>query len=347
MREAVKRSVKWFLNCKDHRRYHRLVHRGPRHYDDSMARCFVSSFREVKSCWVGAPEKLTYLRAGPALLCDALPNCTGQAVLAFMQRLMDQAGETQVVCQFQNGSEIEHQTWTLRHFAGHLLPQSEHAAAYCLEEPHVLSKTDLLQELSSPVADIRSGGTEAPLGRLLCMGGVGARTMLQKVAALNNAGPLHLHNSGFWDTVLLGRRKWRLFPPDTLPDDLCVGDSLDKSAADCFVCGPDRPSVQLQYSRFAPATCFECEQTMGQAVVVPAGWWYQAYDDDRTLSISANFGHTTIGNIASDSQALSDHAVRVHDAAEGTSASLLTVQQNQHEACALPPAAVIDFLPVD
>eukprot|EP00419_Tripos_fusus_P032565 CAMPEP_0172764202 /NCGR_PEP_ID=MMETSP1074-20121228/176819_1 /TAXON_ID=2916 /ORGANISM="Ceratium fusus, Strain PA161109" /LENGTH=42 /DNA_ID= /DNA_START= /DNA_END= /DNA_ORIENTATION= len=42
---------------------------------------------------------------------------------------------------------------------------------------------------------------------------------------------------------------------------------------------------------------------MGQAVVVPAGWWYQAYDDDRTLSIRARFGHTINGNIAADSQA--------------------------------------------
>jgi len=347
MREAVRRSVKWFLTCTDHRRYHRLVHRGPRQYDDSMARCFVSSFREVKSCWVGAPDKCTYLRDGPVLLCDALPSCTGQAVLAFMQRLMDQAGEMQVVCQLQKGSEIEHQTWTLRHFAGHLLPQSEHAAAYRLEEPHVLAKTDLLQELSSPVADIHSGGTEEPPGRLLCMGGVGARTVLQKVAALKHAESPHLHNNGFWDCALLGRRKWRLFPPDTLPSDLCAGDALDKSPVDCFVCGPDSQSVHRQHTRFAPATSFECEQTMGQAVAVPAGWWYQTYDDDRTLSISARYGHTTTGNTASDTKAPAEYEEFVPDVSKRTTASQCLSQQSHREVCALPPKAVTEFLPVD
>jgi len=326
MREAVRRSVKWFLSCKEHRRYHRLVHRGPRHYDDSMARCFASSFVEVKSCWVGAPGKCTYLRDGPVLLCDALPSCTGQAVLAFMQRLMDQAGEMQVVCQLQKGLEIEHQTWTLRHFAGHLLPQSEHKAAYRLEEPQVLAKTDLLQELSSPVADILSDATEEPEGRILRMGGVGARTMLQKVATLKNA-----HNGGFWDCALLGRRKWRLFPPDTLPSDLCADDSLDKSPVDCFICGPDKQAVHLQYTRFAPATCFECEQTMGQAVVVPAGWWYQTYDDDRTLSVSASYEHKLIGNTASDAKASVEF---VPGAWKGNIANQFTSQQ-------------IEFVPVD
>eukprot|EP00401_Gymnodinium_catenatum_P022706 CAMPEP_0117587242 /NCGR_PEP_ID=MMETSP0784-20121206/69186_1 /TAXON_ID=39447 /ORGANISM="" /LENGTH=79 /DNA_ID=CAMNT_0005388467 /DNA_START=102 /DNA_END=341 /DNA_ORIENTATION=+ len=33
---------------------------------------------------------------------------------------------------------------------------------------------------------------------------------------------------------------------------------------------------------------------MGEAVVVPDGWWYQSYDDDRTLSVSARYrGYAT------------------------------------------------------
>lgn len=281
MRAAVRRSVAWFLASKENRRYHRLVHREPRHHDESGARRFQCQPRAVPACWVGAPEKAAHVRDGPALLHDSLPSFTGQAVLGFMQRLMDQAGERQVACELQRGPEVERQTWALRHFAGHLLPQSEHNAAYRLETGEVLPQTDMLAEFESPVADIREDG--APPSRLLRLGGAGARPPLRRAPGASSAG-------GFWDTVLLGRRKWRLFPPDTPPAALCISGIPDESPADCFTCGPDVPAVPMRYTAFAPAVCWECEQTMGDAVVVPNGWWYQTYDDDRTLSISAKYG---------------------------------------------------------
>merc|ERR1719440_1341973 len=99
MRVAVKRSVDWFLSDKEHRRYHRLVHRELRFYDDTAARKFPCEIREVPACWVGAPEKASLICDGPVVLNDSLPDFTGQAVLGFMQRLMDQAGELQVACE--------------------------------------------------------------------------------------------------------------------------------------------------------------------------------------------------------------------------------------------------------
>mmetsp|Transcript_78322 Transcript_78322/g.221473 ORF Transcript_78322/g.221473 Transcript_78322/m.221473 type:complete len:684 (+) Transcript_78322:104-2155(+) len=295
MRAAVKRSVSWFLSSKENRRYHRLVHREARLFDDSMTRRYTcGQTREVPYIWVGSTEKAARVRDGPVVLCDSLPSFTGQAVLGFMQRLMDQAGEVQVSCELQRGAEVEEQTWTLRHFAGHLLPQSVHTAAQFLEAPDVLAKTDLLLQLQSPLVDIREDEAgDGPPPRVLRLGGAGARKQLRRAppVAAGSGG------SGLWDCALLGRRKWRLFPPDTPPAALCASGAggPNTSPADCFAGGPDATSVQMQHTAFAPVSCWECEQTMGDAVVVPDGWWYQTYDDDRTLSISARYGAVLAG----------------------------------------------------
>lgn len=297
MRLAVSRAVAWYLRSKENRRYHRLVHREPRYYDETAVRQFSSRMCEVRTCWVGAPAKAAHIREGPVVLCDSLPKFTGQAVLGFMQRLMDQVGDTQVVCDVQRGSEVELQSWALRHFAGHLLQQSRHGAAYRLLGSGVLESTDLLAELRSPLADVRADEAGSPPPRLLHLGGAGARTALRRARAAGSAG--------LWDCALLGRRKWRLFPPDTPPAALCVGADPDESPADCFACGPELAAVHLEHGAFSPASCWECEQTMGDAVVVPNGWWYQTYDDDRTLSVSATYGAALDG--AADG---SDSAVR-------------------------------------
>lgn len=286
MRQAVQRSVAWFCSTREHRRYHRLVHREQRVYDDSSARRFTCQMREVPSCWVGAPEKAGLVRDGPVVLNDSLPDFTGQAVLKFMQRLMDQAGEKEVSCELQRGAEVERQTWALRHFAGQLLPQSEHSAAYRLENNEVVPDTNLMPELQSPLHDIRTEGAAEPPERLLKLGGVGARSTLRRSPVAG--GP----ECGLWDCVLLGRRKWRFFPPETALESLCVPGGAHQSQVDSFTCGPDTSMVQMRFTGFAPAVCWECEQTMGDAVVVPHGWWYQTYDDDRTLSISARYGGT-------------------------------------------------------
>merc|ERR1712173_398168 len=98
---------------------------------------------------------------------------TGQAVLTFMQRLMDQVGEVEVSCELQMDSGVEEQAWSLRHFAGHLLQLSEHTAAYRLETSDVLDKTDLLPDLRDPLADIQKKGSGQPPPQTLRLGGAG------------------------------------------------------------------------------------------------------------------------------------------------------------------------------
>jgi len=282
MRAAVTRSVKWFLSSKEHRRYHRLVHREPRHYDETGTRAFSCTTFQTPTCWAGALERAKLLHDGPVMLQDALPDLTGQAVLGFMQRLMDQAGETNVTSELHKGPEVEHQTWALRYFAGHLLPNSRHDAAYRLEDPQLLQQTDLLPEFQSPVGDIRADNFGEPPKRTLRLGGVGGRDVLQRKPMTDTGG--------IWDCVLLGRRRWRMFPPTTPAIALHVPNGSNESPVDTFVCGPDRTMISVRFPNFKPIQCWECEQIMGDAVVVPNGWWYQAYDDDRTLSISAEYG---------------------------------------------------------
>merc|ERR1719210_3672 len=100
---------------------------------------------------------------------------------------MDQVGEVQVSCELQRGSQVEQQTWALRHFAGHLLPQSEHNAAYYLQATEVLAKTDLAQELQSPLVDIRKDMSGDPPQRVLRLGGAGARKALQRTPAVTSS----------------------------------------------------------------------------------------------------------------------------------------------------------------
>mmetsp|Transcript_76214 Transcript_76214/g.176831 ORF Transcript_76214/g.176831 Transcript_76214/m.176831 type:complete len:655 (+) Transcript_76214:58-2022(+) len=284
LRTAITHAVKWFLKSKEHRRYHRLVHREPRHYDSSATRRVTTRTCEVKSCWVGTLDKASLVQNGPVVFSDALPHLSGQAVLAFMQRLMDQAGDALVACELHRGREVERQAWALRHFAGHLLPQSRHDAAYRLETGEILPSTDFMAELQSPIGDVREDAVGQGSERILHMGGPGARTMLRCVATL------HSESFGFWDCTLLGRRKWRIFHPDTPLSHLGARAHSTESPVDCFECGPDTLAVNLQHSTFSPSTCWECEQTMGEAVIIPNGWWYQTYDDDRTLSIRARYG---------------------------------------------------------
>eukprot|EP00927_Polykrikos_kofoidii_P077515 TRINITY_DN74457_c0_g1_i1.p1 TRINITY_DN74457_c0_g1~~TRINITY_DN74457_c0_g1_i1.p1 ORF type:complete len:811 (-),score=135.10 TRINITY_DN74457_c0_g1_i1:27-2459(-) len=425
MKEAVVRSVSWFLRSSETRQYHRLVHREQRLYENTTSnlRLVSAERREVPRCWSGAPaaEKAACVAAGPVVLSDALPNFTGQGVLSFMQRLMDQAGETDVSCELQRFGKIENQTWPFRKFVNDVLPQSIHTASYSLETKNILTKTDLLSEIRGPLSDLEiddheldseaSGNDEVcerddmrnavdafagdvsttaaasvkakrtpivsratvgpgvimrgwPSGpkdpdilrvlegvgsescndgggdqtcvcatagtavqscfsvsakqrtpcsrnrmlrrrRVLRVGGVGARPPLRR-AAQPDARDIGARGvvSGFWDCALLGRRVWRIFPPTTFS---AVGNSMSRVdnstnkmeslSADCFARGPDDWSMETNERGFGGDTsenvavdvCWECEQTMGDAVVVPSGWWYQSYDDDRTLSISSTY----------------------------------------------------------
>lgn len=301
MRQAVQQSVRWFLSHKDHRRYHRLVHREPRCYDSSGVKRFTCRTHEVPSMWVAslAPD---HALESPVVLADSFPNFTGQAVLNFMRQLMDHAGEADVQCEVQHRGQpgkVEHCTHALRYFAGTLLPQSAHGAAVRTEAADVLAESGLARGLQSPLEGLRSdlgrdlepqpSAQKGAPPRRLHIGGPGAHSTLRRWAA-GRAGAA-ASSAGFWDVALLGRRRWRLFPPETCPEALCCADDgTMESPVDTFVLGPEDRAIHDCHEGFSPPVCWEYEQTMGDAVVVPHGWWYQTYDDDRTLSVSAWYG---------------------------------------------------------
>ncbi|CAK0817725.1 unnamed protein product [Prorocentrum cordatum] len=260
MRTAVSRAVQWFSSGLENRRYHQHVHREAQAYDEASSRLVSCQAKELPSCWAGSPEVAARVRDGPVVLVDAVPEFTNLAVLGFMQRLMDQAGDVKVCCELRRSSEAvpEQQTWPLRHLAGQLLAQSEHSASYWLESSEVLAQTDLLAELRGPLHGLRADGPGRPAERRLCLGGVGARSPLRR-AAPGGAG-------GLWDCALLGRRKWRLFPPETPPALLCCvgGEPAVSSPVDTFARGPDDVAVTAGRAPagFGPRVCWECEQTI-------------------------------------------------------------------------------------
>lgn len=302
MRRAVQQSVKWFLSDKQNRRYHRIVHREPRHYDDSGVKRFECRSHEVPAMWIGssAARVIPTLEA-PVVLVDSFPNFTGQAVLRFMQRLMDHVGEADVECEVQSGGpagKLERRPYVLRHFASQMLQQSKHGEAFRMDAPDLLAEAGLAGEMRSPLADLRSDAASssaapAPDGkggpqRTLHLGGAGARSTLRRRAAGQDGTAAW--SQGSWDVALLGRRRWRFFPPETPAVALCASSGSLESPVDTFVLGPEDQGIHACHAGFAPPVCWECEQTMGDAVVVPHGWWYQTYDDDRTLSVSAWYG---------------------------------------------------------
>ncbi|WAR14785.1 JMJD4-like protein [Mya arenaria] len=89
--------------------------------------------------------------------------------------------------------------------------------------------------------------------------------------------------------VIWGRKRWKLFPPgqDTYlyisPKQRC-GFPLDcrkyNSKVDSF------DVDYMWYPKFQKAEYIEVEQNSGEVLVIPSGWFHQAFNEEETLSIS-------------------------------------------------------------
>ncbi|KAK6175422.1 hypothetical protein SNE40_013889 [Patella caerulea] len=94
------------------------------------------------------------------------------------------------------------------------------------------------------------------------------------------------------NAVLKGHKKWKLFPPGQddllyVPQDGACGFPLDcfkyNSPVDAFE--PDHE----QYPKFKQAMYLELDQFPGEFLIIPTGWFHQAYNAEETMAVSGQF----------------------------------------------------------
>ncbi|RMX63994.1 hypothetical protein DD238_005603 [Peronospora effusa] len=103
---------------------------------------------------------------------------------------------------------------------------------------------------------------------------------------------LHLDPLGTsaWNTLIVGRKRWVLFPPH-VPKHLVNGkryvrDDEDDEAVNYFM------DLLPRLKRACPREtlqCVECMQYPGETVFIPGGWWHAVFNVDDTVAITQNF----------------------------------------------------------
>ena len=96
-----------------------------------------------------------------------------------------------------------------------------------------------------------------------------------------------------WNTLIAGRKRWILFPPD-VPGDAVKGRPYKKAgeddeAVDYFL--TLLPRLKSTRPDLA-ARCIEFVQEPGETVFVPGGWWHAVLNLEDTIAITQNFCST-------------------------------------------------------
>eukprot|EP00730_Choanoeca_flexa_P007262 TRINITY_DN12302_c2_g1_i1.p1 TRINITY_DN12302_c2_g1~~TRINITY_DN12302_c2_g1_i1.p1 ORF type:complete len:466 (+),score=70.51 TRINITY_DN12302_c2_g1_i1:108-1505(+) len=92
-----------------------------------------------------------------------------------------------------------------------------------------------------------------------------------------------------WNTVVYGRKKWIMFPPDVLPPGLeLAGDRVEQaeSVLEWFV--SSYSSIHEPGSPWAEHV-HECVCEPGETVYIPAGWWHLVLNLETTVAITQNY----------------------------------------------------------
>uniref|UniRef100_K3X3W1 JmjC domain-containing protein n=1 Tax=Globisporangium ultimum (strain ATCC 200006 / CBS 805.95 / DAOM BR144) TaxID=431595 RepID=K3X3W1_GLOUD len=93
-----------------------------------------------------------------------------------------------------------------------------------------------------------------------------------------------------WNTLLVGRKRWVLFPPD-VPKHVVKGKhhvrpSEDDEAVNYFM------DILPRIKRAHPPEmlrCIELMQYPGDTIFVPGGWWHAVFNVEDTVAVTQNF----------------------------------------------------------
>ncbi|CAE8602770.1 unnamed protein product [Polarella glacialis] len=236
----------------------------------------------------------------PFLASAAMPQLIGNRVLDFMPKLMAASGRDQVTYEVQ-GIESDLQTLNAP-LATYIQEtgQSCEGSAYLMASSEVLRKPVLSAFLATPsCCRPYYGGKQSETGegsqdwslpvsirpsgdRCLMVGGQGAKTQLRRDPVV----------SASWNMLVLGRARWRLFPADATPPDICAdsdGWGSAVSSADCFAKDDLKVAQRSGASGASSAKAWEAVQEMGEVLVIPPGWWHQSMFEDRCLAVLGQF----------------------------------------------------------
>jgi histone arginine demethylase JMJD6 len=100
-----------------------------------------------------------------------------------------------------------------------------------------------------------------------------------------------------WNTLIYGRKRWVLFPPD-VPRAVVRGKDLvrkdrheDDEAVDYFLNVLPRLK-EREGKEWAASKVLEFTQYPGETVFVPGGWWHAVMNIDDTVAVTQNFCST-------------------------------------------------------
>ncbi|CAI9741412.1 Hypothetical predicted protein [Octopus vulgaris] len=194
-------------------------------------------------------------------------------------------GHAKVTVKISKGSESFGSVEQLQHMIP-LLSSSELKQWFYIEDELFLNlHPTLLKDIGSTpllTEDFFSLFPEEirPWNSMLLWGGAHSRS------------PLHIdpYNWTGTNAVLKGTKKWKLFPPGqddllyVIPEQRC-GFPLEcrkyNSKVDAFT-----PNL-LNYPMFQMAKSIDFEQKSGELLIIPTGWYHQAYNSEETLAISS------------------------------------------------------------
>eukprot|EP00300_Choanocystis_sp_HF-7_P030341 c39159_g1_i1.p2 GENE.c39159_g1_i1~~c39159_g1_i1.p2 ORF type:complete len:360 (+),score=68.52 c39159_g1_i1:107-1186(+) len=91
------------------------------------------------------------------------------------------------------------------------------------------------------------------------------------------------HATNAWNTLLVGEKRWALFPPDIPAGDVEPSDGTPDTAICWFlrVLPELKPTVR--------ARMLDVVQRPGETMFVPRGWWHVVVNLSFTVSVTANF----------------------------------------------------------
>ncbi|XP_064610520.1 uncharacterized protein LOC135474836 [Liolophura sinensis] len=92
------------------------------------------------------------------------------------------------------------------------------------------------------------------------------------------------------NAVLSGTKKWKLFPPGQDHLLYVVHDRRCGFPLDCFKYNSEVDTFAVdeeRYPLFKQARYIEFEQKAGELLIIPTGWFHQAYNSEVTLAVSS------------------------------------------------------------
>eukprot|EP00930_Biecheleria_cincta_P006062 TRINITY_DN10703_c0_g2_i1.p1 TRINITY_DN10703_c0_g2~~TRINITY_DN10703_c0_g2_i1.p1 ORF type:complete len:399 (+),score=72.30 TRINITY_DN10703_c0_g2_i1:68-1264(+) len=207
------------------------------------------------------------------------------------------------VLQTAEGQETAFNSTTSKFLA--MLEQSKHGQAlYWMDEWVLQTLPGMAAEVQPPPRLLRGenflelfpDGSRPP--DALVVGGRGSTSSLH-VDAYNWTG---------WHALLSGKKRWKLWPPSTAADRMYVqslpydvnhlGEARISTANAFEIPSADGDNAQVNSDQFPLLPTGKCGrplevlQAPGEVILLPSGWWHQAYHVTSTVAIASQYVNT-------------------------------------------------------